>query len=110
MLLSVHLLFTHFPTSMYITLIATAIAALFASTSAYTIDPRAATKTCRVTPRCPNEDGCMTTAANGAVFQYKCSTDYNGDIIESSQVKSYIACNEEGIALLTERIAGRNLQ
>jgi hypothetical protein len=73
---------------MHGTLIVTAIAAILSPISALTIEPRqqATTKICRVTPRCPNEDGCMATATNGAVFQYKCSTDYNGAIIEASQV------------------------
>jgi hypothetical protein len=48
--------------------------------------PAAAVKCRTDQPRCPNENACTTTTGNGAVFELKCATDYNGDIIQSTQV------------------------
>jgi hypothetical protein len=41
---------------------------------------------CRPNPRCPNENGCTTTASNGAVYALKCFTDYNGPTIAVTHV------------------------
>ena len=35
---------------------------------------------------CPTNNGCTSTATNGAIFQLKCTTNYNGAIIEVNQV------------------------
>jgi hypothetical protein len=46
--------------------------------------------TCSIIPQCPEEDGCTTTAANGAKFQLHCSTDFSGPSIATTQVRSII--------------------
>ncbi|KAH4408601.1 hypothetical protein HBH92_146810 [Parastagonospora nodorum] len=58
-----------------------------------TLSAAAAAAKCRSDqPRCPNENTCTTTTGNGAVFQMKCATDYNGIIIQSTQAGSYADC------------------
>ena len=39
---------------------------------------------------CPFDNGCLSTAANGAVFQVKCTTNYNGQVIEVNQVRQLL--------------------
>lgn len=39
---------------------------------------------------CPGNNGCVSTAANGAVFQVKCTTNYDGQVIEVNQVRQLL--------------------
>lgn len=42
---------------------------------------------CRTdTPRCPNENGCTFTTQNGAMFELKCANDFDGNVIEITEV------------------------
>lgn len=68
---------------MFAELITAALAA-----TATTLVPRQATQvTCPASITCPTNNGCVATAVNGAVFQVKCTTNYNGQIIEINQVR-----------------------
>ncbi|KAF1926481.1 uncharacterized protein M421DRAFT_217426 [Didymella exigua CBS 183.55] len=57
-----------------------------------TLFPRQVGSTCPTTIACPTNNGCTSTAANGAVFELKCSTNYNGPVIEINQAASFAEC------------------
>ena len=67
--------------NMYAELITAAIA--LAPT---TLIPRQAGPACPATITCATNNGCLSTAANGAVFQLRCRTDFNGPVISVSHV------------------------
>jgi hypothetical protein len=53
------------------------------------VSPRQATQACPSNPStilCPDDDGCLSAAANGAVFQVQCTTNLNGRVIKVAQV------------------------
>ena len=55
------------------------------------LSPRQATKACPSDPStitCPNDNGCLATASNGAIFKMQCTTNLNGRVIEVAQVKA----------------------
>ncbi|KAF3043727.1 hypothetical protein E8E12_008859 [Didymella heteroderae] len=41
---------------------------------------------------CPGNNGCTSAAPNGAVFQVKCTTNFNGPVIEVNQASSMTEC------------------
>ncbi|KAF1944993.1 hypothetical protein EJ02DRAFT_431851 [Clathrospora elynae] len=49
-------------------------------------------KMCPAIPVCPRWDACVATATNGARFQMKCLTDFNGQVIESAQATHFVDC------------------
>ena len=51
-----------------------------------TLVPRQAGSACPTKITCPTNNGCYSTASNGAVFQLKCQTNFNGPVIEINQV------------------------
>lgn len=65
------------------------ITAALAVTST-TLVPRQAGSECPTTISCPSNNGCTSTTTNGAVFQLKCTTNYNGPIIEINQVRQLV--------------------
>lgn len=66
---------------MYAELITAALAI-----SPTTLVPRQAGSACPATITCPINNGCSSTAANGAAFQLKCTTNFNVPVIEVNQV------------------------
>jgi hypothetical protein len=61
-----------------------ALAALSASTDA--LVPQAVAK-CSSVPKCPAEEGCITTTANGAKFLMQCNTDFDSNLRGTDQVR-----------------------
>lgn len=55
-----------------------------------TLVPRKTTAVCTDNVKCPMNDGCSSTTPNGAAFQMKCSTDFNGPVIEINEVGNHI--------------------
>lgn len=54
-----------------------------------TIVPRQAGSVCPTKISCPTNNGCHSTASNGAIFQLKCQTNFNGPVIEINQVNRH---------------------
>ncbi|OSS47663.1 hypothetical protein B5807_07311 [Epicoccum nigrum] len=59
------------------------------------VSPRQATQACPSNPStilCPDDDGCLSAAANGAVFQVQCTTNLNGRVIKVAQEATFANC------------------
>jgi hypothetical protein len=67
------------------------ITAALAATATTLVPRQAGSTTCPTSGQitCPANNGCLSTAANGAVFQVKCTTNYNGHVIEVNQVRHF---------------------
>lgn len=63
------------------------ITAALAATATTLVPRQVQQSTCPATIACPANNGCISTAANGAQFQVKCTTNYNGQVIEVNQVR-----------------------
>jgi hypothetical protein len=56
-----------------------------------TLVPRQAGNACPTIISCPTDNGCSSTESNGAIFQLKCTTNFNGPVIEINQVPSQLS-------------------
>ncbi|KAF2626425.1 hypothetical protein BU25DRAFT_472139 [Macroventuria anomochaeta] len=57
-----------------------------------TLIPRQTRLNCPATISCPANNGCSSTAANGAAFQLKCTTNFNGPVIAVNQAATFAKC------------------